>query len=356
MEQNQQGIIKPKWLEETENNSWNPELLISAISIVGIFSISNEVNEFCIYLVQRFGLNPLLVMLINMYLNVSVLVLKVAFIIHLFMRGAWVAIVGLNYVFPNGADKSRLSKFQKQDWYLKEISDPVANILRMERLCSSIFAIAFTALGIIIWISSILVLVLLVNALGLSEIQALLLIVVGVIVLPSLGSITMYYYKKSYPERDIPWLKKFLVGHWRVMKIFIFPDSTNVFSTNTSPYKSFIFFFIMFLLLGFFSRFSSGRYISFAKTLLPKGEFLGESYDNSEIPEVIPLIVNNYGDKKDDGALVQKASIPSFQVNSKALEVFVAEYSWDDKVKNEIFEDREKKELPLKITIDSIHI
>ena len=134
---------KPDWLDELQQKSWEPEILLSGIVLYGMFQAPELLDNFLAY--AR----------LNLYSNFSdldnlVTLLKIAFywltlglILHLISRGIWVGMVGLSFTFPNGIDKEKLkmrSRFQEKVDRIPPIEQIIINL---EKLCSSLFSISF---------------------------------------------------------------------------------------------------------------------------------------------------------------------------------------------------------------------
>ena len=79
----------PKWLIDTQNKSWEPEILISGITLTFLFLLSNYIYNFYGMLIQDFavwdGILRILYCLSIMGLNGF----KIVFITHLILRGIW---------------------------------------------------------------------------------------------------------------------------------------------------------------------------------------------------------------------------------------------------------------------------
>ena len=156
----------PKWLRDIQNNSWNPELLISGLSIVFIFSISDMINDLIIKVIIEYNTNIMIAFLGGVYINFALFSLKIAFSLHLILRGVWVGFVGLSYAFPGGVDMDKLSKSVKLDFIRSSIKQPQQVVLMLERICSSIFSLAFTMVGLSVFITLFLILFLLLHRIG----------------------------------------------------------------------------------------------------------------------------------------------------------------------------------------------
>jgi polyferredoxin len=99
-EKNNKELSKKSWIDNLKDQSWEAELLVSAIAIFGTFqlfsgidwwvnafiNVLNPSQYFIGYMIVFFGL-----------LAVSILVAM--FVIHFFLRSYWIGLIGLNSVF-----------------------------------------------------------------------------------------------------------------------------------------------------------------------------------------------------------------------------------------------------------------
>lgn len=90
------------WLKNLQRNSWEPEVIISGLSLAFIFAFPAQVYDFSVKLTQDFGLEFTGAYLVLIYLTMTVGVFKIFFISHLVLRFTWAGILGLSYAFPDG--------------------------------------------------------------------------------------------------------------------------------------------------------------------------------------------------------------------------------------------------------------
>jgi len=140
---------KPKetnWLTRIQEQSWEPEILISGFVLFALFRIPPLLQDLNLFLnnnsVEVFSQGNVDENLTAL-LTISNSWLILGFSVHLFLRSIWVAFIGLSYVYKNGIDFSKL-KYQPE--FKKEIvknSDYVDIIHKLEKVCSATFAISF---------------------------------------------------------------------------------------------------------------------------------------------------------------------------------------------------------------------
>jgi len=105
--------------DETENKlssrttpTWEMELLISGATVFGLMQLPAPLSRATALLMNsNTELIASLISIVSIYLYVSLIVLIVAFILHLIARGYWVAMVGLDSVYPQGIKWDKISSF-----------------------------------------------------------------------------------------------------------------------------------------------------------------------------------------------------------------------------------------------------
>ena len=133
----------PQWLKTIQLNSWEAELLISALVLYALFQIPDEIQLFSLKNIAR---DSRLQGFFSI-LKRAVELLKYGYLLHILVRGIWVASVGLSYVFPKGINKEKLSfkgRFKKE---LESNGSIIKNVLRLEEVSSIIYGISFILFG-----------------------------------------------------------------------------------------------------------------------------------------------------------------------------------------------------------------
>ena len=135
------------WLQRLKEESWEAELLVSAIAIFGAFQLFGIVdwgtNRFIDFLhPDQYFLGYAIA-----YCGLlAVSMVACMFVIHFCLRSYWVGLVGLNSVFPDySVEDSFHSKIYTEKFtaLLPTLKD---SINRVDELCSVIFASAFCLL------------------------------------------------------------------------------------------------------------------------------------------------------------------------------------------------------------------
>ena len=133
----------PKWLQKTQHNSWEPEIFISGIVLFGLLQLPEYLNEFRLYFKREvFGLSNNVDNFVGMMIT-GIQWLSFGLILHLFFRGIWIGLVGLSYVFPSGIKNENLDYQGKFKNRINAIPDFTDQIIRLEKISSSIFSISY---------------------------------------------------------------------------------------------------------------------------------------------------------------------------------------------------------------------
>jgi hypothetical protein len=83
--------------------TWEMELLVSGATTFGLLQLPSLLDHAYFFVASRAGENlATLALTIWIYSKVSLITLLVTFIVHLCLRGYWVALVGMNSIYPGG--------------------------------------------------------------------------------------------------------------------------------------------------------------------------------------------------------------------------------------------------------------
>ncbi len=132
----------PKWLRDTQIRSWEPEILLSGIVLFGLFKVPDLLDEFLWYAKNNLSGTEDWNNFVG-FMKVAIYWLITGLFLHLIARGLWIGLVGLSYVFPNGVNKGKLNFKYGFQQTVQKIPLPVDSIEKLERICSSLFSIAF---------------------------------------------------------------------------------------------------------------------------------------------------------------------------------------------------------------------
>ncbi len=129
----------PEWLKVIQLNSWEAELLISALFLYILFQIPDVIE---MYRGVHFERADMTYRLLGFFKD-ALVVLSIGYVIHIVTRGIWVANIGLSYVFPQGMDieKLRLKGKFKEELQSRRSLDSA--VLTLEKIASMTYAVSF---------------------------------------------------------------------------------------------------------------------------------------------------------------------------------------------------------------------
>jgi len=129
--------------------TWEMELLLSGAMVFGLLQAPAYLNQLTDPMFARLGSNfaPVARMLF-MYFAAAVYALLATFVLHLLIRGAWIAAVGVRSMFPQGPDFTKLRGGQISRRVTVEAPPIGVAIDRLDNLATTCFALgAITAMG-----------------------------------------------------------------------------------------------------------------------------------------------------------------------------------------------------------------
>ncbi|WP_299682560.1 hypothetical protein [uncultured Tenacibaculum sp.] len=146
MEKSTENFSK-QWLQRLKDESWEAELLVSAVAIFGTFKLFGIIgwltNKFIDIISPDLYFSAYMVVFFGLF---AISILASMFVIHFSLRAYWIGLVGLNSVFPDYSIKdSAYSKIYTEKM-LKILPKLKDSIEKVDELCSVIFSVAFTFL------------------------------------------------------------------------------------------------------------------------------------------------------------------------------------------------------------------
>lgn len=135
--------LRPKWLTELQQKSWEPEVLLSGIVLYGMFKMPELLDDLLYYFRVNFADNSNNPENFVSLMKVAVYWLTGGLIAHLISRGIWVGMVGLSFTFPKGINREKLKLTDKYISYLARIPSTEKIILNLESFSSTLFSISF---------------------------------------------------------------------------------------------------------------------------------------------------------------------------------------------------------------------
>jgi hypothetical protein len=133
------------WLDGIQQDSWQLELLISGFVIFLLIGGLEPMSEwdYRLNLLMRESLAFVFLIVIFKTMKTAYLALLVCLLLHVLLRGLWIAAVGLRYV-SGDIDYEHLRYQPKfKHWLRKRVGTFDEYIERLERYCSVIFSVAF---------------------------------------------------------------------------------------------------------------------------------------------------------------------------------------------------------------------
>ncbi len=145
---------KTNWLQRLKDESWEAELLVSAVAIYAIlqsFSILDWlIIKFLDYLDQG---QYFIGYFIIVFGFLAIGILAAMFAIHFTLRAYWIGLVGLNSVFPDySLEDSAYSPIYTEK-ILSILPKLTTSIAKIDELCSVIFSAAFALMLIYSYVS-----------------------------------------------------------------------------------------------------------------------------------------------------------------------------------------------------------
>ncbi|WP_339815365.1 hypothetical protein [uncultured Imperialibacter sp.] len=133
----------PKWLEDLQQRSWEPEVLLSGIVLFGMFKVPPLLDKVLVFFKSQFYSTTTDVDNLVGILKLGIYWLILGLILHLICRGVWVGMVGLSYTFPNGVRVEELKFKNRFKTRIEKIPPFQRVIINLEKLCSSLFSLSF---------------------------------------------------------------------------------------------------------------------------------------------------------------------------------------------------------------------
>lgn len=143
MNKNSNQIEKPSWLEDLQQRSWEPEVLLSGIVLYGMFKTPDLLDSLLVFFKANIlGVSSDIDTLVGI-LKLGIYWLIFGLILHLISRGIWVGMVGLSYTFPEGINVEKLKFKERFKVKVENISSFQVIIIKLEEICSTLFSISF---------------------------------------------------------------------------------------------------------------------------------------------------------------------------------------------------------------------
>jgi len=334
MQERKNFYDQKNWLQRLQEGSWEPEILISGIVLYGLFQLFPLIAELDHYL-EHYGLiifsSGNINESITALLTVSVVWLITGFISHLLLRSVWAAFIGLSYVYGEGVQLHRLKLGPRFHRHLSGKLEYEPQIIRLEKICSSLFAISFlifmNLLGLLFFVMlfSSLIAIWMEFFPEQYDFTWLDWVLIPVLLIYLLDYLTLGWLKR------LPYFSKAYYPLYRVMGLMtLAPLYRNIyygFATNQKPWKV-----ILFLATFTISSIVGVRYLqesasrgSTARTSPQLALDLRPALDASGA-----MYPGHYRDQMGDDEPSNKIWIPSARVEGQVLEAFVVHRTTDE--------------------------
>ncbi|MCK5145321.1 hypothetical protein KAR48_01120 [bacterium] len=295
----------PDWLVETQQKSWEPEILISGITLTFIFFLSKEIYNFYAMLIQDFGVYDAIGRSLNTITIIMLTGLKFILIIHLILRGVWTGFVGLSFVFPDGVIVKNLSKSNKNIDYSK----PENFVIKIEKICSLLFSFIFSSIAFVIGLLGVFVPIVLLFLIGLDI--TIIQFFTRYIVLPLCILLVIFLILMDTRLVDF--------GVKQKIENSVFANVVTIYLTNIGKLKTILIFTAYFLIIGFVS-----------KSEIMKFDFDNElSVDVSTELNIPSICSDHYEAERDKDLRISKATIDRFRILDNEIELFISFYKED---------------------------
>jgi len=340
---------KPTWLERLEQESYQAELIISGVAIVGSLQLPGLIKMLVIWSMDTFSQDFIEVgYWLFIYLIMASQLLIVTFVLHFLLRTLWIGNIGLASVYPNGIN-TESKKFSRDfgEKLRQAFPDFGAFNKRLDDLCSVMFAFsslfAMISVSIALLLGALLLLSYLISMLsaGLSF----------RVVLYSLGGFLLFSYILqaifSIPQlQEKEWVKRIhFPFNMFLFKLVFGPFYrpvtyiTYIFTTNSRGYGSIGITLVFVFAVGVFSF-----------PIIKETQLLFTSKDYQEKVRLSSTRMRYflYDDQRPPGDYIPFVSIPSDVVRGTVLPVFVnlrpdPKAVVDEHCDSESYEERRKK-------------
>ncbi|WP_324025543.1 hypothetical protein QSV08_20495 [Maribacter sp. BPC-D8] len=309
-----------KWLQQLKEESWEAELLVSAIAIFGTFQLFGFIEWVTNKLIDLLPIEQHIygyIITIIGLLAISVLVSM--FVIHFILRAYWIGLVGLNSVFPDySIEDSAYSKIYTEK-ILAILPKQEDTIQKVDELCSVIFSVAFTILLIYSYMSLFLSIYMLIYNLLLDYVPSSILLIplfliFGLVVFQTIFGIVGNLKKFKNNVGVQTWMFKVV----RLVSMITYGplyrnllQVTMVFGSNFKKKKSLVYLVLMF--------FASGMFLTFVKITDTNIFHLVFPKDH----DVSLMYLSYYSDQNSDESFLLTPQIQSDIIEDNTVKLFI---------------------------------
>jgi hypothetical protein len=254
---------EPAWLIDLGIQSWQAELVMSGFIVTGLFQLPNVFIRLVEpSIIQSGELEFTFLKIASMGFLMGIDLLVIIFGIHLLLRGIWIALLGLNSVYPNGIDIKSTKGTGEKYWRKarEKYPDLTAYCAKLDADCSVLFS---SATVIIIMVSSLSICILAFYKLSTYLMSVfpitpkhIIAVGIGIYITFLVVNLLIWYLAKKYPDNKSieKIVTKFgdIVGSLFSLYIFQKPVGyiTSIQMSNSKSKYGFIILMIVSLLIG----------------------------------------------------------------------------------------------------------
>ena len=299
------------WLKILETQSWQAELIISGLIVTGLLKFPNWVKNFGQkYLLNSTESSYLFFDFILMMLLTATFILIIFFVAHFVMRTIWVALLGLNSVYPQGINPDSKNGLGPKYWKKakEEFPDLSSYNQELDDKCSLMFSMAcnlvitIISIGVLVFSFYLFYRLLIAIFPNLRDYSAH--IGIGLYILFAILAFSVQHIAKKYPDNLK--VQKFMESYGKIMgglfSLYIFKKPNSYISgtivSNAKPNKLAVLGMMLFGgVMGFnaaaqtkdnpiYRSFSGPRYMIFNNRT---EKFFNFNYENLRNPETLPF-------------------------------------------------------------------
>ncbi len=312
--------------------TWEMELLVSGATVFGLMQLPALVDR---YLFGLFNVGPVemagLALPLWFYIQFVLYVLIATFILHLCLRGYWVALVGMHSVYPQGVRWDRLLA-KLPAYQARQARDEIPSmdtvVEAADNRATKVFGLGFALAGVmvppIVLVSATLLVLLLTSALGveLGDLSLLLLGVAFLVIMLPFGALIAWDKKHGANTRPDSPAGRRLAGAYRFYSRFGFSRALNPLLTLYSSQEGGLRTFLLALMAGLVMMVVLGVQAVGPRLGLDIGDYRGLPEDRAARSNVIhPL---HYASQRGDAALLMPPPyIPDPVVRGPYLRLFI---------------------------------
>ncbi|WP_027068045.1 MULTISPECIES: hypothetical protein [Maribacter] len=309
-----------KWLQRLKEESWEAELLVSAIAIFGTFQLFGLIewatNKYIDLLPVEQYIYGYMIVFLGL-LAISILVSM--FVIHFVLRAYWIGLVGLNSVFPDYSIEDSVYSRIYTEKILAILPKQEDTIRKVDDLCSVIFSSAFTILLIYTYMSLFLSIYMLIYNMLLDYIPSYILliplfIILSLLVLQMIFSVIGNLKKYKNNVRVQTWMFKLvrltsMVTYGPLYRNLL--QVSMVFGSNFKKKKSLVYLVLAFFASGIFLTLVKFQDTNIPHLILPKNH------------DVNLMYLSYYSDQNSDESFLLTPQIQSDIIVGETVKLFI---------------------------------